>query len=379
MHPIMIAPSLDLSNDLPMTCPIPCAGLDMSALQDIHLSPSGQRLVVGDPADDEYDSENDGSDMSDEDDDADNGSRDVSDQNTREGTALSSLKAVRGAGAKSRVARKGRQAPRQGETVVAEKVPLVHREQLAIISRCRFSVTKASGDGDAATSCTSSVNGGETSSNASRFSFIYPGKLVSEPHWLVVSRNKSLFRCTSSRLGRGRNTDGACPAATLHNLRIFRNRIALTADFGQFQLLHCSGRQRCIFIKLVIPISHVSTSTKSEYLMPFGANLPTCKNVPYAACAAIQPLLFGNSYEEEGSLDRQASRDQDSMTITTVAVAAFAGGWFCALLTMITVACWSELSMLVVGGGDLEGDLGATGNGERRVAAWLLRVFADDN
>lgn len=64
-------------------------------------------------------------------------------------------------------------------------------------------------------------------------------------------------------------------------------------------------------------------------------------------------------------------RDEDDVTVTAVAAAAFAGGWFCALLAIITVACWSELS---VTGGRVEGGGGRLPAG---VSAWLVRVFAD--
>lgn len=62
-------------------------------------------------------------------------------------------------------------------------------------------------------------------------------------------------------------------------------------------------------------------------------------------------------------------RDED-VTVTAVAAAAFAGGWFCALLAMITIACWSELSSA---GGRVEGG----GHWPAGLSSWLVRVFAD--
>lgn len=53
-----------------------------------------------------------------------------------------------------------------------------------------------------------------------------------------------------------------------------------------------------------------------------------------------------------------------------MAAVAFAGGWFCALLAVITMACWSELS--TAGEGKGEGGLWPAGFG-----AWIVRVFAD--
>ena len=64
------------------------------------------------------------------------------------------------------------------------------------------------------------------------------------------------------------------------------------------------------------------------------------------------------------------SRDDDDVTVTALAAAAFAGGWFCALLAIITIACWSELS---IAGGTVEG----VGHWPTGVSAWLVRVFTD--
>lgn len=71
-----------------------------------------------------------------------------------------------------------------------------------------------------------------------------------------------------------------------------------------------------------------------------------------------------------------ALRDRDvgdNVTLTAVAAAAFAGGWFCALLAMVTFACWLELSTATGGGG---AD-GAGGQWRTEFNAWLLRVFTD--
>ncbi|CAN0010309.1 unnamed protein product [Ectocarpus sp. 12 AP-2014] len=65
--------------------------------------------------------------------------------------------------------------------------------------------------------------------------------------------------------------------------------------------------------------------------------------------------------------------DQDSdVTVTAVAAAAFAGGWFCALLAMITIACWSELSVVAQGGAG-----GGEGPWRTSFSAWLVGVFVE--
>lgn len=63
-------------------------------------------------------------------------------------------------------------------------------------------------------------------------------------------------------------------------------------------------------------------------------------------------------------------RDDDEVTATAVAAAAFAGGWFCALLAITTMACWSELS---IARGRVEG----SGHWPAGFSTWLVRVFTD--
>lgn len=76
---------------------------------------------------------------------------------------------------------------------------------------------------------------------------------------------------------------------------------------------------------------------------------------------------------QEAFIGALRDRDvDDNVTLTAVAAAAFAGGWFCALLAMVTFACWSELSMATGGGAEGEGGRWRTG-----LSAWLLRVFTD--
>lgn len=76
-----------------------------------------------------------------------------------------------------------------------------------------------------------------------------------------------------------------------------------------------------------------------------------------------QPACFFDDYDD-GDAD-------DDVTITAVAAAAFAGGWFCALLAMITMACWSELTM------EAGANAGEDGRWRAGFGAWLVRVFMD--
>ena len=64
--------------------------------------------------------------------------------------------------------------------------------------------------------------------------------------------------------------------------------------------------------------------------------------------------------------------DGDTVTVDAVAAAAFASGWFCALLLMITIACWAEVSSAAGGGG---GRVGEEAWWRASVASWLVRVF----
>lgn len=68
--------------------------------------------------------------------------------------------------------------------------------------------------------------------------------------------------------------------------------------------------------------------------------------------------------------DDHGSDEEEDVTITAVAAAAFAGGWFCALLAMITMACWSELTGTPSGEGE-------EGRWRAGFGAWLVRVFMD--
>lgn len=70
----------------------------------------------------------------------------------------------------------------------------------------------------------------------------------------------------------------------------------------------------------------------------------------------------------EGTIQELRDGDGNDVSVTAVAAAAFAGGWFCALLAVITMACWSELSTE----GEGEGGPWPAGFG-----AWVVRAFAD--
>lgn len=174
-----------------------------------------------------------------------------------------------------------------------------------------------------------------------------------------------------------------------------REGVVRTSRLGEAQHLHCRchidrvvGTDKVILGWLTGPVKccirHCCETCRAVRRENFGWRMihprqswspraieTRCPHPPATRTRASPPL-------EPRPVARQAffreravlPRDGDDVTVTAVAAAAFAGGWFCALLAIITMACWSESS---IAGGRVEGGSRLPSG----VSAWLLRVFTD--